>query len=127
MTMEEPLTHAVSQLLHRPTWPAPTWCQEEYAEFEARYEGFGYLFFATLNEAHPHIFDAMRFYRNTRWQTQDAFAVCVTPDPFAVQLDPDCEVICLWNTHEWVEIGAWSATYERDAMEWVVDFFGVLI
>lgn len=121
--MEEHVPCAERQLLYLNGWPTETWREQSYDQYSARYTGFGSLFFTKVNETHPHVFEAMRFYRNVRWQTRDAFAVCSTPHPFAVQLDPDCEIMCFWDGKGRAEFGQWSPTYEQDALEYIVAHF----
>ena len=74
------------------------------AETLARYRGFASGFFAELYAAHRVLRGRFRFFREPA--TEDVWAVCSDPE-FGVQLDPDLEVICIWDAHWHDEIGTW--------------------
>ena len=59
------------------------------------------------------------FFRANDCQTEDSYAVCEIAHPFAVQLDPDCEVICLWDSQTHVEIGTWSPDAYTEAFDFI--------
>ena len=75
-----------------------------------RYTGFASNFFDylknTLPEAHRHL----DFYRPTKYQQDDVWAICSwSRKPFVVQLDPDCKVIVLSDGDTQIEIGTWES------------------
>jgi hypothetical protein len=73
----------------------------------SRYTGFAQDMFTRLYEALPALQGRFRFYRDPR--TSDLWSVCETEGrSFGLQLDPDIEVICLWNAEDaGEEIGHW--------------------
>jgi len=79
---------------------------EDEAAALARYTGFASNFFAHLYSALPSLRGSFRFFRDP--ETNDLWSVCeISPRPFGLQLDPDIEVICLWDASYHEEIGYW--------------------
>jgi hypothetical protein len=72
----------------------------------SRHEAFAHKLFGLLYEALPALRGRFRFYRDP--QTSDLWSVFDTPGhSFGLQLDPDIEVICLWNAGAAEEVGHW--------------------
>ncbi|PQO33437.1 hypothetical protein C5Y96_11375 [Blastopirellula marina] len=93
--------------------------EESHAEATGRYQGFGQDFFSELYNQLPSLARSFTFYRNTDG-TDDLWAICQQgPIQFGVQLDPDIEVICVWDktTHE--EIGTWQPQPIPYAIDWI--------
>ena len=107
------------RLLASQQWPAHKWIEESEDETRARYHGFGHDFFTKLGEHSPKMLQDTRFFCAQGYPTNDVFAICALPHSFAVQLDPDCEVICLWNENQWHEIGAWSDDPCTEALKFI--------
>ena len=79
---------------------------ENEAEALLRYKGFAADFYVRLYAEHSTLRGRFRFFRDP--STDDIWSVCETEDyAFGVQLDPDLEVICLWDTGHHEEIGTW--------------------
>lgn len=99
--------------------------EETHAEATQRYHGFGQDFFSELTNQLPSLAKSFKFYRNTDG-TDDVWAICQQgPIQFGVQLDPDIEVICVWNETEQEEIGDWQPPPIQYAIEWIKRRFPV--
>ena len=80
---------------------------ETEGEALKRYRGFGAALFPRLWRECPHLRARFTFLKETT--TDDVWSVCERgPWSFGIQLDPDIEVICLWNTEVSEEIGDWG-------------------
>lgn len=95
-----------------------------YTETESvalgRYDGFGRKVFEILWAAHPHLRGGFHFLRDP--QSDDVWSFCTTSNrDFGLQLDPDIEVICLWDGAESIEIGTWAVDAFADAVAWVTE------
>jgi hypothetical protein len=94
--------------------------QEEFDDLNKRYSGFGKEIYTRLKSTLPSVFDKLTYYRSLNYQTNDSYAVFKDGDKvFAIQLDPLCEVIVLWNDEKQVEIGTWSADEYGDAISFI--------
>lgn len=72
-----------------------------------RYKGFAADFFPRLYQAWPALQGQFHFFKDP-W-TQDLWSVChINGQDFGVQLDPDIEVICLWDANWHLETGTWQ-------------------
>ena len=100
-----------------------SYVEETLDQCRARYEHFGIGVFDRLEQDLPELFHRLRYYQATDVQTQDAFAFCTGDHPFGIQLDPNCEVICLWDEATHVEIGTWSPDPEGDAIRFIQSNF----
>lgn len=79
---------------------------ESFADSLSRYRGFGSEFFPQLFLKFPKYEQFFCFFRDN--QSDDVWAICETTDlEFGVQLDPDIECICIWDSDWHDEIGAW--------------------
>jgi hypothetical protein len=99
--------------------------EETYSEAMIRYSGFGAKLFDMLDDRVPDILSSFRFFRSTRYQSEDIFAVYESiEEPFAIQLDPSCEVICIWSdTVNTIEIGDWSENEYEEAIKFIQEHF----
>jgi len=99
--------------------------EETYSEAMTRYSGFGAKLFDNLADRVPGILSFFRFFRSTGYQSEDIFAVCEAIErPFAIQLEPSCEVICIWSdTVNTIEIGDWSENEYEEAIEFIQEHF----
>jgi hypothetical protein len=89
---------------------------EDEASSLARYKRFGAGFYAQLYSEHPELRGKFRFFRDS--DTEDIWSVCETEAySFGVQLDPDTEVICLWDNGWSDEIGTWVSDPIKFAIE----------
>ena len=91
---------------------------EEESESDAffRYSGFGKELFNSIYKKYPKLKGVFKFFRDPG--TQDIWAICETSEfSFGVELDPDIEVICLWNGSDFEEIGTWQENPEEYAIE----------
>lgn len=72
-----------------------------------RYQGFGAELLPRLLDSEPHLAPYLRCFRDAG--NRDIWAICDSPwGVFGVQLDPDIEVICLWDADGQEEIGTWA-------------------
>jgi len=94
-----------------------------------RYSGFGKDLYRLLQEKLPQVFSNLRFYQGTTHQSEDSYAVYLDPDnpreSFAIQLDPLCEVIVIWNQKIHTEIGTWSSDPELESIVFIQEEFKV--
>ena len=67
----------------------------------------------------------LRFFRSSDFQSEDVYAIYASPDKiFAIQLDPDCAVICLWDEVDYpIEIGDWSTEPYDEAINFMQEHF----
>lgn len=90
-----------------------------------RYSGIGRDLYQLIEEKLPQVFSNLRFYQGTNYQIGDSYAVYEDPDnhgkSFAIQLDPDIEVIVLWNSEIQTEIGSWVEKPEKEAILFIQD------
>ncbi len=98
--------------------------QETYNEFEHRYEGFGKETYLKIKEQIPNIYYKLLFYKRIDLQTEDSYAIYSDGEKsFAIQLDPLCEVIIIWNRQRHLETGSWSNTEYDDAIGFINQYF----
>lgn len=89
---------------------------EDETEALRRYTRFAADFYVRLYSKYPAFRGTFRFFRDQ--STDDVWSVCETADcSFGVQLDPDIEVICLWDAGWHDEIGTWASDPVADAIE----------
>lgn len=73
-----------------------------------RYTGFGSGLFDAIYTELPSLVGTFTFFRDNK--SPDVWAISNTNSAtFGVQLDPEIEVICLWNESTFDEIGAWES------------------
>jgi hypothetical protein len=114
------LTPYANQMLEGILNPSEDYEQEDFSNMAARYSGFGSQLYEKLKDALPITFDKLTFYRNIRHQNEHSYAVYRDgAKSFAIQLDPICEVIVLWNLQYHIEIGAWSKDGFLDAIQFI--------
>lgn len=102
--------------LHPLLNPNCAYVEESEATAISRYLGFAFDFFERLYAAHPRLRDRFRFFRDVH--TDDLWSVCdATSRHFGIQLDPDIEVICLWDADYQDEIGSWH----EDPVAYAID------
>jgi hypothetical protein len=95
---------------------------EKYVDLLSRYSGFGSEIFSVLQEKLPEIFEKLQFFHAAKYQTSDVYAVYDDgAKAFCIQLDPDIEVIVLWNEKIQTEIGSWSKDVYGDAISFIRD------
>jgi len=104
--------------------PSENYSEETYSEFENRYVGFGKEIYLKIKEKTPDVFHKLTFYKQIDSQTEDSYAEYSDINQlFAIQLDPTCEVIVLWNEQKQVEIGIWSNNEYGDAIDFIKSEF----
>jgi len=96
-----------------------TYTPETHDEFALRYSGFGRELYHQMATILPDCHAALRYFRADCYQTEDSYAVCQIAHPFAIQLDPDCQVICLWDEQINIEIGIWSMEPYEESFEFI--------
>jgi hypothetical protein len=104
--------------------PKEDFQEETLAKVLERYSGFGKNFYRLLEEKLPQVFSKLTFYQETSYQMRDSYAVYDDVDKsFAIQLDPDIEVIVIWNQYIQTEIGSWVDKPEEEAIIFIQDEF----
>ncbi|ASP37841.1 hypothetical protein CHH28_03750 [Bacterioplanes sanyensis] len=90
---------------------------ESLSEIQSRYTGYGCHLFDQIQLKAPTVFKKLKFYRSINHQPEDVFAIYEdSSNPFAIQLDPESEHICLWNEHMHVELGYWCEDVYQEAI-----------
>ena len=108
--------------LHPLLNPAADYEPEDEAQAMARYHGFGRELYERLYQACPALRGRFRFFR--AHGSDDIWSI---GEPggreLGVQLDPDCEVICLWVDGDATaeEIGTWVVDPVAHAIERIRD------
>lgn len=91
-----------------------------------RYSGFGENLFSKVETRFPGAISKIRFFRPQIHQTDDVWA-CYTDGSlvFAIQLDPSCERITLWNEKpdSHMEIGTWSDDVYEEALKEMEEYY----
>jgi hypothetical protein len=96
--------------------PAIDFVAESESQAMQRYHGFCSSFFERLYSDLPALKGGFHFFRDAA--ANDIWAIFDGHDAgFGVQLDPDIEVICLWNKSQSEEIGSWVDDPIADAIE----------
>lgn len=102
--------------------PCGNYVQEDFDSVMKRYSGFGEDLYKKLKDGYPKVFANLTFYRRVDHQVEDSYAVFADNDSFlAIQLDPLCEVIVLWNNLNRIEIGTWSLDQYSDAITFITE------
>ncbi len=97
---------------------------ESIQEVLNRYSGFGADIFSKISEFYPELYSNLKYYRAIAVQTNDVFAVCENiANEFAIQLDPDIEIICIWDEKNSIEIGDWATDEYQEAMSFIEECF----
>lgn len=103
--------------------------EEKFEDVLVRYNRFGKDIYNVIKEELPSVFKYLKYYKATEntkkhvsgAQLEDSYAIYNDGNIlFSIQLDPDCEVICLnnWETH--IEIGDWNNNdYYKQSIEFI--------
>ncbi|GAA3924479.1 hypothetical protein [Hymenobacter algoricola] len=100
--------------------------EESYAEAQTRYSGFGKDSFPRLEARFPGFISKLRFFHPQEYQSEDVWAVYEDASvQFGIQLDPDCEVIVLWNKNpeNSIELGTWWDDASDIAIRYIEQVF----
>lgn len=101
--------------------------EESLDKVHERYSGFGRDLYRLIGERLPYVLINLRFYQGMNYQMGDSYALYENPDnpgrSFAIQLDPDIDVIILWNSEIQTEIGNWVRNPEEEAIIFIQDEF----
>ncbi len=93
---------------------------ESLEDVTARYCGFGCKLFEIISAELPEHYLKLKFYRSKSHQIEDVFCVCEgLGQDYGIQLDPDCEVICLWDEATHIEIGYWSEDEYIESIDFI--------
>ncbi len=100
--------------------PDMSFVPEDELIAKSRYAGFCADFHSRLYSRYPSLHGRFRFFRNP--DTEDVWSICEYGTfVFGVQLDPDIEVICIWDAAWFTEIGAWAPDPVEDAIKTVAE------
>lgn len=87
--------------------------EETFEEVTLRYDRYAKDLYKIIKEELPFVFDNLKFYKGKTYQLEDSYATYDDKKiKFRIQLDPDCEVICLSNGKIRTEIGNWDENYD---------------
>ena len=90
---------------------------ESYEDVKIRYSGFGYEIFRVLEFELPLVLNNLKFFQPLN-QPEDVIAYYkLEGKEFAIQLDPLCEVICLWDNNFSIEITFFVQDYCNKVLE----------
>ena len=107
----------------RSVQPTIQFLDESEEQAFSRYTGFGLAVFDELWRRFPEFRDHFRYFRDPR--SNDIWSHCkFAKREFGLQLDPDIEVICLWNESGSVEIGDWGDDPILLAIKWIEETVG---
>jgi hypothetical protein len=97
--------------------------EESFLECKVRYTRFGSGLYDLIQEQMPEVFQHLKFYQSDVHQPDDSYAICELERPFSIQIDPDCEVICLGGDAVHTEIGAWFDDPCQEAINFIRSHF----
>lgn len=105
--------------------------KEKYEDLIMRYSGFGIELLIMLKNNYNDIFSKLDFYKDQKSYHQDLDDLL--PDSFslyrngvtefAIQLDPEIEVICIWNKNKHIEINSYWKNPVQKSMEIILEEF----
>ena len=84
---------------------------ETIDEFSQRYEGYGKGLYAYLERNDRALYDQLQLFRAKagNHQPADSYAILTVADTeIAIQLDPECAMIIVWDEDVQVEFGEWE-------------------
>jgi len=82
---------------------------ESLQDVMVRYKGFGKDLYTCMDAELPSVMNSIRFFKKTETQPLDSYAVFDNGrSKFALQLDPECEHIIIWNEDKHLEFGFWT-------------------
>jgi hypothetical protein len=91
---------------------------ESFDEMTNRFVGFGENLFRKLLFVYPAIVEQIKFYKRVDFQLEDSYAIITNmTTSIAIQLDPLCEVIILWNNEVQIEKGRWTENLLDETIE----------
>ncbi|WP_026727392.1 hypothetical protein [Flavobacterium denitrificans] len=99
--------------------------EEKFEEVLVRYNRFGKDLYNVIKEELPDVFKYLKYYRTIKYgnigQLEDSYATYNDGDIlFAIQLEPECEVICLYNREIHIEISDWNNNdYYKQSIEFI--------
>ena len=103
----------------------PSVKEETFAEFSKRYSGFGENLYEFLKLNYPRFFCKLTFFRDVVERSPVSYAFYKDErNSFIIQLDPECDVIILWDDIEHIEFGSWD---KLDLNRVVLDIDNVMI
>ena len=95
--------------------------QESLQEFSKRYSGIGEALYVYIRDHYPKVHERLVFYRSENVHLPDSFAYYNdSKNPFAMQLDPDCDVVVLRNDKGQWEFGEWSEDMYTEIIDWIL-------
>lgn len=109
------------------------YAEEKFEEVLVRYNRFGKDIYSVIEKELPNVFKYLKFYKATKSTTkyvfgaqlEDSYAIYNDGNIlFSIQLEPECEVICLNNWKTQIEIGDWDNNdYYKQAVEFIKNEF----
>jgi len=102
--------------------------EENFDDVLIRYTRFGKELYSIIKKELPNVFNKLKFYRATKStekyvygaQLEDSYAIYNDGKiMFSIQLEPESEVICLYNWETGIEIGDWE---QNDYYKQSIDF-----
>jgi len=103
--------------------------EEKFDEVLMRYNRFGKDIYNLIKKELPQVFKYLKYYKATKStekyvfgaQLEDSYAIYNDGNIlFSIQLEPNCEVICLNNWKTQIEIGDWDNNdYYKQSIEFI--------
>lgn len=91
---------------------------ESYYEMNQRYLGFGKDLFQEIYKARKLKQNSIKFFKRIDSQIIDSYAIVTNINStVAIQLDPECEKIIIWNSIEHYEKGDWITNHIDDSIK----------
>jgi len=103
--------------------------EEKFEEVVLRYNRFGKELYNVIKEELPNVFKYLKYYKGTKStekcvfgaEPENSYAIYNDGNIlFSIQLEPECEVICLNNWKTQIEIGDWDNNdYYKQSIEFI--------
>ena len=74
--IDERVRYAVERFLSSHVRCDSPWEEQSYEEYKRTYTGYGHEFFDELKKSHPHVFDAMRWFKHDRRRLRGVWHLC---------------------------------------------------
>ena len=107
--------------------------EESFSNFLERYKGFGKEIHTKIQIELPQIFNNLKFYRAVKSTEkcvgnypfiEDSYAIYENENvSFEIQLDPESEVIIIFNYDITFEVGTWSENIYSECLEFIKNNF----
>ena len=107
--------------------------EESFSEFLQRYKGFGKEIHSEIRKELPNVFNKLKFYRAVKSTgkcvgaypfMKDSYAIYESENlEFEIQLDPESEIIIIYNFEKVFEVGTWSEDIYSESISFIKSNF----